>query len=148
MYSHQTLASTLPILSQLHDLIQNAVVSADCPDVQIMDAQWYRVRFYEVHALDLRVMPDNRLLMTDTCENSASKKTKDITEASSSSLLRPLPNLASLWNEIVTETATHGTSRASNHDRMSNPNMVTVSLLPNQESIHTLIKNIQEKINL
>ena len=107
MYSHQTLASTLPILSQLHDLIQNAVVSADCPDVQIMDAQWYRVRFYEVHALDLRVMPDNRLLMTDTCENSASKKTKDITEASSSSLLRPLPNLASLWNEIVTETATH-----------------------------------------
>jgi len=113
-----------------------------------MDAQWYRVRFYEVHALDLRVMPDNRLLMTDTCEKSASKKTKDITEASSSSLLRPLPNLASLWNEIVTETATHETSRASNHDRTSSPNMVTVSLLPNQENIHTLIRNIQGKINL
>ena len=101
MYSHQTLASTLPILSQLHDLIQNAVVSADCPDVQIMDAQWYRVRFYEVHALDLRVMPDNRLLMTDTCENSASKKTKDITEASSSSLLRPRPKFASQWIDSV-----------------------------------------------
>ena len=113
-----------------------------------MDAQWYRVRFYEVHALDLRVMPDNRLLITDTCENSASKKTKGITEAPSSSLLRPLPNLASLWNEIVTETGTHETPRSSNHDRTSSPNMVTVSLLPNQESIHALIKNIQEKINL
>ena len=113
-----------------------------------MDTQWYRVRFYEVHALDLRVIPENRLLLRDTFENLTHKETKEVTGATRSPLLKPLPSLASVWNEIVTGATPHEIPRTSNHDRAYEPNMIMISTLPNQGRINTLIKNIQKKINI
>lgn len=79
---------------------QQALVRADCPDVEVLDASRYRVRFLNKYALDIHVLSLHHIKLKDACDcqdtNSSSEK-----ESNVSPLFRKLPDLSEVWKSVT-----------------------------------------------
>lgn len=112
-----------------------------------MDTKWYRIRFYEIHALDLRVMPENGLVMADAYKNRANNAPKKEQNGTRASFLKPLPNLASLWYQLNDNVTPHKGQNASNDISTYDANIIITGISQNREKIYRFIQNIQNKTN-
>lgn len=72
-YSHRTfwhqflalLHATLPVAKVIYKLPEQSLENADLPDMEVKSAFWVRLTFLERHALDVRLVRKNRILLHD-----------------------------------------------------------------------------------
>lgn len=156
---HQSLAITLPILNLLHAFIEQAIISTDCPDVEILGLTWYRVRFFETHALDIRILSNDRLLISDAYQEAGNRyKSNNMDEVSQEQLpllssiadLKPLPDLAKLWNTLYQDSKLSLPSMQSHaplaEKHASTSNFVLTTKTKGIKNLMCFCKNIQKQL--
>ncbi|SPO37762.1 related to RNA polymerase II mediator complex protein pmc1 [Pseudozyma flocculosa] len=62
------LQDTLPIVKEVQPLIQGCLEDAECPELEIKSATWFRVQFLDRYALDIRLTTNSRFLLCDASQ--------------------------------------------------------------------------------
>ncbi|PWY99904.1 MED14-domain-containing protein [Testicularia cyperi] len=64
----QLLVHTLPLIREIEPLLQKSLSDADTPELEVKAATWFRLRFLDRYALDIRLASHSRLLICDASQ--------------------------------------------------------------------------------
>lgn len=117
-------------------------MAPEYPDIQILDINWYRILFYERYvkktanissALDLTLLPHDRLLFSDASDSQNPKIT------------RPLPNLQNLWNDLIKDKSQHFTQvMKKSQNNQPTQNVLLTNASSNQAKIAEFIELLRK----
>ncbi|PWN51406.1 MED14-domain-containing protein [Violaceomyces palustris] len=64
----QLLRDTLPVIRVIGPFADECLKDADCPELEVRSSTWFRIRFLDTHALDIRLVRGSRFLLCDASQ--------------------------------------------------------------------------------